>query len=110
MGGVIYIYYIIYVYSWEVLESDGRRVRSLSDGQQIVTLEYNNNSQLIQCWETKQGRTDDAISLLFYSVSKYLYHIYVHQGCKSRGVGAFRLPIEQTSVSKLVGKFNDFFG
>ena len=50
-------------------ESDGRIVRSLSDSQHIITLEYNQKGELIQCWQTKQGKNGDAIALLFYAVS-----------------------------------------
>ena len=51
-------------------ESDGRTVRSLSDSQHIITLEYNQKGELIQCWQTKQGKSGDAIALLFYAVGE----------------------------------------
>lgn len=54
---------------WEKVESDGSMIRVLSDNDRIITMEYNNGNQLVQCWAEKEGRTSDAISLMFYSVS-----------------------------------------
>ena len=56
-------------------ESDGRIVRSLSDSQHIITLEYNQQGELIQCWQTNQGKSGDAIALLFYAVSATTLHL-----------------------------------
>ena len=58
-----------------MIESDGRIVRSLSDSQHIITLEYNQKGELIQCWQTKQGKSGDAIALLFYAVSATTLHL-----------------------------------
>lgn len=54
---------------WDLVETDGTLIRSLSDSERLVTLEYNNKSQLIQCWITEGSKAGDAISLMFYSVS-----------------------------------------
>lgn len=53
---------------WEIEEQDGRLVRALTDGSQVVTLDYNQKGQLIQCWATREGKTPTAISFLYYAV------------------------------------------
>lgn len=60
---------------WEVRESDGSVVRVLTDSERLITLEYNNRSQLIQCWDSKEGSTADAVSLMFYSVIRLQYRM-----------------------------------
>ena len=54
---------------WDVREPGGGLMRSLTDGQEILNLEYNSREELVQCWQTEQGRLPDSISLLFYAVS-----------------------------------------
>lgn len=66
---------------WEVRESDGSVVRVLTDSERLITLEYNNRSQLIQCWDSKEGSTADAVSLMFYSVIRLQYRMWCQSAC-----------------------------
>ncbi|XP_067951182.1 group 3 secretory phospholipase A2-like [Watersipora subatra] len=52
---------------WDVKESDGKLVRSITDGKEIITLEYNSREELVQCWSEKETRHEDAIPFMYYS-------------------------------------------